>query len=140
MNRLSVVIGLCALATSLAVGSGYSQDKKEDKGGAKGSMPAGWSKLGLSADQKKKITSIRGSYSAKIDDLRKQIDQLKEDDMAECLKVLTDDQKMLLKKLATDKIDGKDKDKSDKDGDKKKSNETGAVIYPILTVTRRQEG
>jgi hypothetical protein len=139
MTRLPVVMGLCALATALAVGSGYSQDKKEDKAGAKGTLPAGWCKLWLTADQKKKITSIRGSYSAKIDDLKKQIDQLKEGDISECLKVLTDDQKMLLKKLATDKIDGKDKDKSDKDGDKKKGNETGAISPPILTVTRRQE-
>jgi len=109
MRHLLWLFSLCAVAAVLAASSGYTQDtKKDDVTVMKGTLPPGWSKIGLSADQKKKITTIRGTYAGKIDNLKKQIDLLKEEDMAECLKILTDEQKTQLKKILSDKIDGKD--------------------------------
>jgi hypothetical protein len=141
MQRLPWLFVCCAVAALFAAGSGYPQDTKtDDKVTAKGTLPANWKKLGLSADQTKKILAIRGSYSSKIDDLKKQIDKLKAEDDAECLKVLTDDQKTALKKILTDKIDSKDK--SDKSSDKKpedKNNETAGPPVPDLLVVRRQD-
>jgi hypothetical protein len=112
-------VGLFLLSAALAVGSGYSQEKQDTAPGAKGTLPAGFGKVGLSADQKKKILAIRASYKVKIDDLTVQIDKLKKEDYAECVKVLSDDQVGQLKKLATEKIDASKDDKKGSD-DKKK--------------------
>ena len=142
MRHLLWLFSLCAVAAVLAASSGYTQDtKKDDVTVMKGTLPPGWSKIGLSADQKKKITTIRGTYAGKIDNLKKQIDLLKEEDMAECLKILTDEQKTQLKKILSDKIDGKDKDKSDKEeeGDDKKNDRTAQGVQPGALVARRQK-
>jgi hypothetical protein len=142
MRRVTWLLTLCAMAV-VVVGSGYTQDtKKDDKVVAKGTLPTNWSKIGLSADQKKKITTIRGTYAAKIDDLKKQIDQLKEEDMTECLKVLTDEQKTILKKIVTDKIDkdtSKDKDKKDSKEPSKQDQETAPFDGVSAPVVRRQD-
>jgi Spy/CpxP family protein refolding chaperone len=142
MRRMAWFFGCCAMAAVLAASSAYTQDtkkddKKDDKSVAKGTLPQGWGKIGLTADQKKKITAIRGTYADKIGDLNKQIDQLKADRDAECVKLLTDDQKAELKKISTEKIDGKDK--SDKKSDEKKGSESAQVPLPDITVVRRQD-
>src|SRR5262245_59183386 len=109
MNRVCLLIGLLALAATILVGTGYTQDKKGDekKGDPpkKVQLPTNFGKLSLSGDQKKKIYSIRQEYHDKIEDLNKQIDKLKKDDYAECYKVLTDDQKATLKKILGEKGD-----------------------------------
>jgi hypothetical protein len=131
---------LCAVTAALMVSSGFSQDKQDDKAVGKGTLPANWKKLGLTADQSKKILAIRASYAAKLDDLKKQIEKLKAEDDAECLKILTDDQKTQLKKILTDKIDGgKDKERSPQEGDNKKEEESADVQLPDITVFRRQD-
>ena len=137
MRRMPWLFGLCAVAAALVASSGFTQDKKDDKPAGKGTLPANWKKLGLSADQTKKILAIRGSYAAKIDDLKKQIDTLKAEDDAECLKVLTDDQKTQLKKILTEKIDGKDK--GPQEGNNKQEEESAEVKLPDITVFRRQD-
>jgi Spy/CpxP family protein refolding chaperone len=150
MRRMPWLFGCCAMTALLLAGSAHTQDKKDDKKDDKavtkaGTLPQGWSKIGLTADQKKKITAIRGTYAAKIDDLKKQIDQLKAEDMAECVKLLTDDQKAELKKILSDKIDGKDKtDKAPEpqgegEGEQPKRDETAQVERPLALVARRQE-
>jgi hypothetical protein len=121
MQRVPLVIGLLALTATILVGTGYTQDKKpDDKKGdppPKVQLPANFAKLGLSADQKKKVYAIRGDYHTKIEDLKNQIEKLKKDDYAECYKILTDDQKATLKKIIGEKGDpGVD----DKKGDGKK--------------------
>jgi hypothetical protein len=116
VKRSSVLIGLFLLSSALAVGSGYGQDKdKQDTApAAKGTLPANFGKIGLSADQKKKVLAVRATYKTKIDDLKSQIEQLTKEDYAECLKVLTDDQRDQLKKIATQKIDAGNKGGDDK--------------------------
>src|SRR5262245_26974076 len=125
MKRLYVMVGLCLLAASAAIGSGYGQDKKDgDKKdpqpGGKATLPANWGKIGLTADQKKKVYAVRNSYGPKIDDLKKQIEHLREEEYQEMYKVLNDDQKAALKKIADKGGDpGKGDDKKDDKKDEK---------------------
>jgi hypothetical protein len=113
-----LLIGLFLLSATFLVGSGLGQDKKGDAPGAKGTLPSGWGKIGLTADQKKKVYAISSSYGGKINDLKAQIDQLKKDEYAEQLKVLTNEQVEQLKKIVNEKLDPAKDDKKD---DKKKS-------------------
>src|SRR5262249_43590582 len=114
MRKLSCIITLFAGAAILLVSSGYSQDTQPP---AKAQLPAGWGKLGITADQKKKILEVMGSYQSKIAALKDQMDKLKASEYSEAFKLLNDDQKATLKKLATEKADPTTKDKTD---DKKK--------------------
>lgn len=88
------------LFTVIAVGTIIGQEK----GKAKGQLPPGWSKLGLSDEQKQKIYDIQAKHKTKIDDLEKQIkdakDQLRKDELA----VLTEAQKKKLKDSMAEKI------------------------------------
>ena len=122
VNRLYVMIGMLVLATAMLVGSGYSQDTKKETQPPAGKvqLPSGWGKLGIVGDQKKKILDVVSSYKGKVAVLQEQIDQLKKTEYAEAYKLLNDDQKTLLKKIAAEKTDpGKVDTKKD---DKKKSN------------------
>ena len=120
MKRLHVMIGLIVVAsTLLLVDGGYSQDTKKDvQPAGKVQLPTGWGKLGIPADQKKKILEVVGSYQAKINGLKDQIDKLKSEEYVEAYKLLNDDQKATLKRIAAEKADPT-KDDVKKD-DKKK--------------------
>jgi len=129
MNRLLVVIGMLALSAALLVDSGYSQDKKDEKKDAQ-PVPGGkvqlfpnWSKIGLTPDQKKKVLAVRATYSVKVEALQKEIKMLKDEEYAESYKLLNDDNKAALRKIADKGGDAgkdKDKDKDAKKGDAKK--------------------
>jgi len=115
------MIGLFVVAMAALVGSGYSQDTKQDtkkdvQPAGKAQLPKGWGKaLGIVGDQKKKILDVIGSYQAKIDVLKDQMDKLKTEEYTEAYKLLNDDQKAILKKLAAEKADPtKDATKDDK--------------------------
>jgi hypothetical protein len=115
MRRLPIVFGALAMSAAVLTSSGYSQDKKDTQPGAKASLPVGWGKLGIVGDQKKKVMDVVTSYTAKINDLKDKIEKLKTEEYAEAYKLLNDDQKAILKKMADTKADpGKDKDKKDK--------------------------
>src|SRR5579872_6806111 len=60
-------------------------------------MTPGWKDLNLTADQKQKVYKIHTEYKTKIDDLEKKIKELKAEEYADKVKVLTDDQKKKLK-------------------------------------------
>jgi hypothetical protein len=60
-------------------------------------LPTGWKTIGLSDKQKKEILSARAKYAAKRQALMEQIQKLKDEEMQECEKLLTDGQKKLLK-------------------------------------------
>jgi hypothetical protein len=90
----------------LAVGLSWGDDKKEPKG----NLPKYYKELGLSDDQTGKIKKITGEYKEKIDDLKAQLKKLEDEEKAQCLKVLTDDQKKKLQQLA---IGEKPEDKKD---------------------------
>jgi hypothetical protein len=123
-------MGLGILGLTLVVGVGVSGDKK-DKDTPKEktpSLPPGWKALKLSKDQLAKVHGIMGDYKSKIDELQKKIGDLKAQEKADMVKVLTDDQKAQYLKGLTgedtkdkappkDKVSVKDtvKDKVDKD-------------------------
>ncbi len=111
MNRSRLCFALLA-AAFLAVGLSWGDDKKDPKG----ALPAHYKELGLSDDQATKIKKIHGEYKEKIDDLKAQLKKLEAEEKTEYLKVLTDDQKKKLEKLAIgekpeDKKDDKKEDK-----------------------------
>jgi hypothetical protein len=90
-----LVLGLALLIVS----SGQSQDKKADKEDPKikGAIPAHWKDLNLTPDQKQKVYKVHADYKPKIDELEKKVKDLKAEEYAEKVKVLTDDQKKKLK-------------------------------------------
>ena len=77
--------------------AGTSDDSKP-----KGRLPNNWGKLGLTATQKEKVYSIEGSYSAKIEELRKMIGDLESKRDTEMHGVLTADQQKQLDSLTVD--------------------------------------
>lgn len=97
LARMFLVVALFGLIT---VGTIVGQEK----GKAKGQLPQGWTKLGLSDEQKQKVYDIHAKHKAKIDDLEKQIQQVKEQQRKEELAVLTDAQKKKLKDMLSEKI------------------------------------
>jgi hypothetical protein len=101
------MIGLLALPIMIMVGNGYGQDTKKDAQppGKGANLPQGWGKLGIVGDQKKKILDVMSSYQAKMADLKEKITQLQKEEYAEAFKLLNDDQKGMLKKIAAEKAD-----------------------------------
>lgn len=91
--RLSA-LGVLLLGCGLLLGDDTQAPAKGRK-----SLPTGWSKLGLSADQKAQIRKIQAEYRVKIDDLQKQIDKLLQQQRADMRKVLTDAQRARLKEI-----------------------------------------
>jgi Spy/CpxP family protein refolding chaperone len=72
------------------------KEKKKGKAAAGGRLPNGWTQLGLSEEQKKKIYAAQQQVRPKIEQLQKQIDDLEADLRVQLRAVLTDEQ---LKKL-----------------------------------------
>ena len=115
MYRLVGLMSLVLCGLLLAVSTGATQDKK---GKAKGMLPAGWTKIGLSDEQKGKIYSIQSEFKAKAKNLEEQLAALKAAELTEMRKVLTEDQKTALAKVLLGDDAVKVKEKS-KDKDKK---------------------
>lgn len=123
MFRLPIACGIGILCLAFAVGTSSSQqDTKKDKDTPKtgktikGQVPAGWGKtLNLTKEQTKSIQKIDFDAKTKIAELAAKIEELKEQSKIEMAKVLTDEQKAKLAKLAGldigDKAPSKDKDK-----------------------------
>jgi hypothetical protein len=65
----------------------------------KGTLPANWKKLGLTADQVKQVYKVQDTYHTKIDALKQQIDDLKKAEKGELEKVLTPAQKDRLREI-----------------------------------------
>src|SRR5262245_10588120 len=122
MNRMARLFGLVILGAAVVVGVGASQEgKKDDKGKKiKGQIPAGWKSLKLTKEQTDKVHVIDVDYKTKIADLTAKIEDLKQQSRIEMTKVLNDDQKATLAKLAglENKEKPKDKDNKEKPKDK----------------------
>jgi hypothetical protein len=128
VRRMHVMMGLLTLAAAVIIASGgYSQDKKDDPkkdppvAVKATTLPKGWAKLGIAGDQKKKIYAVLSTYQTKIAALKAEVEQLQKEEYQEAYKLLTDDQKDLLKKLSDPSKGADDKKKvPDKDKDKDK--------------------
>ncbi|HSG69374.1 MAG TPA: hypothetical protein VLA12_03120 [Planctomycetaceae bacterium] len=64
----------------------------------RGRVPAGFGKIGVSENQKEEIYAIQARYKAQVEDLLAQLEELKSQEAEEIHNVLTDDQKLALKK------------------------------------------
>ena len=102
--RLLLVVLITALVLGgWSVGQDKKNDKKEPAVKLKGQLPPNWRKLGLSEEQVQKVYRIQADYDAKISALEAQIKQLKTEERAELMKVLTDAQKARLKEITEGK-------------------------------------
>jgi hypothetical protein len=79
------------------------------------SLPTGWTKLGLSSEQKDKVTKIKNEAAQKVKDLQAQIAAVKEKAQEEELAILTESQKQLLAEQVTKKAGLKTSPKSMKE-------------------------
>lgn len=102
MLRLRGVFLIVAVAL-LAGGVLHGQDKKDDNPKLKGVLPANWTKLGLTDEQKQKVYKVQADFDAKKDALEKQLKELKTQEKGEMEKVLTDAQKARLKEINSSK-------------------------------------
>src|SRR5262249_37923890 len=126
MLRSRFVLPALLLALLLG-GAVIGDDKKADAPIVitRPQLPAGWKKLNVSEDQKKKTTEIQIKYRAQIAKLQEQIKKLTAEEKTELLTVLTDAQKAILKnekpEPVKDKETPKDKEAAkDKPKDKDK--------------------
>src|ERR1700753_2083131 len=102
------VVSLCVLTLGIGLILGgwlQGQDKKEppetkktgdvkvDEPKAKGQLPAGWKKLGLTDEQVQSVYKTQSAYNGKIDGLKQKIADLKAEEKAELEKILTKAQK-----------------------------------------------
>jgi Spy/CpxP family protein refolding chaperone len=117
MKRLIVAVALIVPMILLSANSSGQDTPKE-----KGYTPSGWKQLNLTADQKAKLSSIRTDYKAKMDELNKKIEELKKEEHAKMVDVLTDGQKEKLKTIVgvPDSSKPDDKKSPDKKPDDKK--------------------
>jgi TolA-binding protein len=98
LASVATICGLVLVAALVAT----ADDKKETPKGGK-ALPSGWSKLGLSDEQKDKIYSIQGEYKSQIEALEKQVKELRHKEKLAMDEVLTDAQKARLKEILLDK-------------------------------------
>ena len=118
MKRMMALVSVMTIAL---VGGGWLMggDDKKDQPKAKGTLPANWSKLGLSDEQKQKVYSVRAEYRTKIDELKSQIRDLEKKEKSDLEKLLTDAQKARLREIVAEKIPGAAPAKDDKKPDNK---------------------
>src|SRR5579862_6652295 len=105
MFRTRLLVGVAAVVLASAGGL-LGDDKTGDAKAtakARGQLPANWSKLGLTDDQKQKVYTVQSEFRGKIDVLAQQIKQLQKDERGELEKVLTDAQKTRLKEILASK-------------------------------------
>jgi hypothetical protein len=120
MFRVQIVASLFAVALCV---SGYllGDDKNTDKEPVivKASLPRYFKQLGLNDRQKKQVFRVRAQYAAKIEELQRQIDALKEQEKTDLANLLTDAQKARLKELRSG-TSSKDNEIKDKPAENKK--------------------
>jgi len=90
MLRGSIVLGFGILGLALLVGTSESQEKKK-----KGTLPAGFKDLKLTASQEDKLREIAGEFKTKIDEANKKVKELTSERTKAEFGVLTDEQKQL---------------------------------------------
>jgi hypothetical protein len=116
MRKVFLGTGLLMAGMLLSAAVVTGQDKKDPPAKPKGTLPANYGKLGLSEEQKAKIHQISAEYKGKIDDLNKQVAEMKAKQKKAFEAVLTDSQVEQLRKLQTG--EGAEKKPDGKPGEK----------------------
>lgn len=88
MLRGSILLGLGILGLALLVGTSESQEKKK-----KGTLPAGFKDLKLTAAQEDKLREIASDFKSRIDEANKKVKELTSERTKAEFAVLTDEQK-----------------------------------------------
>jgi hypothetical protein len=104
MRRLR--LGVAVLGLLVLASGGPGQDRSEDKttenappGKLKGYLPKNFKRLGLSDEQKQQIYRLRATYKNKLDQLKKQMDEMRHEEKVEVEKLLTPAQRARLKEI-----------------------------------------
>ena len=100
MKRTWTLAGVAVFAL-FACGA-FADDKPAPARG-RGALPAMWSKLGLTDEQRRQVYSTQAEFRAKIDDLENQIRQLRKQERMALEKDLTDAQRARLRELVSEK-------------------------------------
>jgi hypothetical protein len=108
MRSVRLIAGMVVLA-GLMTPIVLAQDKgKDSTRGKRAQLPANYSKLGLTAEQKTKILDIRDKASMKIAEIDKQIQEIRDHERKEYEAVLTDAQKARLREILASKAPSDD--------------------------------
>jgi Spy/CpxP family protein refolding chaperone len=124
MSRLRIAVALLALAGVggwlLGDDPRKATDAKPDPAPkATHQLPAGWASLNLSDAQKRQIHAVQDDYGPKIAALKKQLEDLQQEERVRMYDLLTADQKERLKDLRDIKDSGTDDKKAEKKDEKK---------------------
>jgi len=106
------VLRVCAVMIAMMLLTGpflSGQDKSSGGGKARGQLPANWSKLGLDDTQKEKVYKIQAEYRPKIEDLQKQLAEIRDKEKKDLEAVLTPAQKARLREILVGKAPSDDK-------------------------------
>jgi hypothetical protein len=101
MLQRRLVLGGVLVSALLAAGLLFAEQQPTTKG--KGKLPLYWNKIGLSDEQRKKVSAISAEYKVKIDALKTEISKLEDEEKQEMGKVLTDAQREQLKRIIASK-------------------------------------
>jgi Spy/CpxP family protein refolding chaperone len=95
---MRVIAAFVLLAGIALIGNDslMSQDKKDPAPKVKGTLPSGWGKLELTADQKSAIYKVQAKYKEELRKLKEKEDELKAEERREMVKLLTPEQKKKL--------------------------------------------
>jgi Spy/CpxP family protein refolding chaperone len=99
MRVISAFVLLAGIVL-LASNGLYSQEKK-DPPKIKGTLPPGWAKLELTAEQKLNIYKTMAKYKEDIAKMEEKIKEMKLEERREMVKFLTPEQKKKLEEAAT---------------------------------------
>ncbi len=105
--RRSILLGV-ALALLLVGGWAQSQEKEEARPTTR-RLPNFYSKVGLRQSQRDAIYAIQDKYADQIEDLIRQVEELRKQRDAEIEKVLNDEQRAELRQLMEDAVKNKTK-------------------------------
>jgi Spy/CpxP family protein refolding chaperone len=102
----AVGAGLAAVLLIAAASLNAQEPKAKSKPAAKGDparrVPDYFGQIGLTAEQRESIYKIQGTHQARIDELEKEIDDIRAKSLSECEAVLTDTQKQMLEQRRKD--------------------------------------
>jgi Spy/CpxP family protein refolding chaperone len=94
MKRLCVLVGVIALVVFVG-GAQVADGPKKPKG----RLPANWAKLGLTAEQKDQVYKIQSDFRNRIAPLEQKLKELRQEELREMEKVLTEPQKARLQEI-----------------------------------------
>lgn len=118
MTRVGTTVAL--LATLALAGGLRAADDPAKKAGdspapvatSRGQLPPNFKKLGLTDEQREKIYTVQATYRARIAELSRKLRELRKQELAEEMQVLTDSQKERLKELVQERATGESGKKS----------------------------